>query len=41
MALDQLDPGDDIHATAAYRAPLVRVLTGRVLAAAKEMADAA
>ena len=30
----QLDPADDIHATAAYRAQLVRVLTARVLRAA-------
>ena len=37
-ALDQLDPGDDIHATAAYRAQLVRVLTRRVLAAAVDHA---
>jgi 2-furoyl-CoA dehydrogenase FAD binding subunit len=33
-ALAHLDPADDIHATAAYRAQLVRVLTGRVLRAA-------
>ncbi len=33
-ALAQLDPGDDIHATAAYRAQLVRVLTSRVLRSA-------
>ncbi len=33
-ALDHLEPGDDVHATAAYRAQLVRVLTRRVLAAA-------
>ncbi len=26
-ALEHLDPGDDIHASAAYRAQLVRVLT--------------
>ena len=39
-ALDQLDPVADIHATADYRAHLVRVLTGKVLAAAKEMAHA-
>jgi hypothetical protein len=35
-ALAQLDPGDDIHATAAYRAQLVRVLTARVLRSAHE-----
>ena len=34
LALGFLDPVDDIHATAAYRAHLVRVLTGRVLRAA-------
>jgi 2-furoyl-CoA dehydrogenase FAD binding subunit len=34
VALSRLDPADDIHATAAYRAQLVRVLTGRVLRAA-------
>lgn len=33
-ALAGLEPADDIHATAAYRAQLVRVLTGRVLRAA-------
>jgi carbon-monoxide dehydrogenase medium subunit len=33
-ALSALDPADDIHATAVYRAHLVRVLTARVLAAA-------
>ncbi|GAB2884694.1 FAD binding domain-containing protein [Nocardioides pacificus] len=33
-ALAQLDPGDDIHGTAAYRAQLARVLTARVLRAA-------
>jgi carbon-monoxide dehydrogenase medium subunit len=33
-ALAQLDPAGDIHATAAYRAQLVRVLTSRVLRAA-------
>ncbi len=37
-ALQQLEPGDDIHATAAYRAQLVRVLTRRVLAAATDHA---
>ena len=35
-ALAQLDPGDDIHATAAYRAHLIRVLTSRVLRSAHE-----
>jgi 2-furoyl-CoA dehydrogenase FAD binding subunit len=35
-ALAQLDPGEDIHATAAYRAQLVRVLTSRVLRSAHE-----
>jgi 2-furoyl-CoA dehydrogenase FAD binding subunit len=35
-ALAQLDPSDDIHATAAYRAQLVRVLTSRVLRSAYE-----
>jgi carbon-monoxide dehydrogenase medium subunit len=34
LALAELDPADDIHATAAYRAHLVRVLTRRVLGAA-------
>jgi 2-furoyl-CoA dehydrogenase FAD binding subunit len=38
-ALEHLDPGDDIHASAAYRAQLVRVLTGRVVAAARKMAQ--
>jgi carbon-monoxide dehydrogenase medium subunit len=33
-ALAHLDPGDDIHASADYRAQLVRVLTARVLRAA-------
>lgn len=33
VALEHLDPADDIHATAAYRAQLVRVLTRRVLEA--------
>jgi carbon-monoxide dehydrogenase medium subunit len=33
-ALAELDPAEDLHATAAYRAQLVRVLTGRVLRAA-------
>jgi 2-furoyl-CoA dehydrogenase FAD binding subunit len=35
-SLAQLDPAEDIHATAAYRAQLVRVLTARVVAAARE-----
>jgi 2-furoyl-CoA dehydrogenase FAD binding subunit len=34
LALEQLDPADDLHASAAYRAQLVRVLTARVLRAA-------
>ena len=34
-ALAHLEPGEDIHATAAYRAQLVRVLTARVVLAAK------
>ncbi len=38
-ALEHLDPGDDIHASAAYRAQLVRVLTARVVAAARKMAQ--
>ena len=36
-ALEQLEPADDIHATAAYRAQLVRVLTERVVRAAHDM----
>lgn len=40
LALEHLDPADDIHATAAYRAQLVRVLTGRVLRAAYDDAVA-
>ena len=35
-ALDQLEPAEDIHATAAYRAQLVRVLTERVVRAAHD-----
>ena len=35
-ALEQLEPADDVHATATYRAQLVRVLTRRVLAAATD-----
>ncbi len=37
-ALAVLEPVDDIHATADYRAHLVRVLTERVLVRAQEMA---
>ena len=37
-ALEHLEPGGDVHATAAYRAELVRVLTGRVLRAASAAA---
>ncbi|MGY2702493.1 FAD binding domain-containing protein [Nocardioides sp. HB32] len=37
-ALAQLEPMDDIHATAAYRSQLVRVLTTRVVRSAQEMA---
>jgi carbon-monoxide dehydrogenase medium subunit len=40
LALTHLDPADDIHATAAYRAQLVRVLTRRVLQAAYDDARA-
>lgn len=39
-ALEHLDPGDDIHATADYRAQLVRVLTTRVVRSAREVASA-
>lgn len=35
-ALAQLEPQDDIHATAAYRAQLVRVLTTKVVRSAQE-----
>src|SRR4051794_8682369 len=38
-ALEHLDPGDDIHATADYRAQLVRVLTARVVRSAREGAS--
>lgn len=37
-ALEHLDPADDIHATAAYRAQLVRVLTARVVRSARDHA---
>lgn len=40
-ALVQLEPMDDIHATAAYRAQLVRVLTGRVVRSARDFAEGA
>ena len=36
VALEHLDPADDIHATADYRAELVRVLTARVVRSARE-----
>jgi 2-furoyl-CoA dehydrogenase FAD binding subunit len=36
--LTVLEPADDIHATAAYRSRLVRVLTSRVLAEATDHA---
>jgi 2-furoyl-CoA dehydrogenase FAD binding subunit len=36
VALEHLEPGDDIHATADYRAQLVRVLTERVVRSARE-----
>lgn len=38
QALADLDPADDIHATAAYRAHLVKVLVPQVLAAATDHA---
>lgn len=37
-ALAELEPLDDVHATAAYRAQLVRVITGRVVLSAREHA---
>lgn len=40
LALEQLDPAEDIHATAAYRSQLVRVLTRRVLRSAYDDAVA-
>jgi carbon-monoxide dehydrogenase medium subunit len=39
-ALAELDPADDLHASAAYRSQLVRVLTARVLEAAYDDARA-
>jgi carbon-monoxide dehydrogenase medium subunit len=39
-ALEHLEPAGDIHATADYRAQLVRVLTRRVVTAARADADA-
>ena len=36
--LTELEPSDDIHATAAYRAHLVKVLTRRVLREATDHA---
>lgn len=41
LALEHLDPADDIHATAAYRRQLVRVLTRRVVTAAHAAAVSA
>lgn len=38
-ALAQLEPMDDIHATAVYRSQLVRVLTRQVVRSAQEMAQ--
>lgn len=35
VALEHLDPADDVHASAAYRAQLVRVLTERVIRRAR------
>ena len=35
-ALERLDPAEDIHASADYRAQLVRVLTERVVRSARE-----
>ncbi|HEY3527852.1 MAG TPA: FAD binding domain-containing protein [Nocardioides sp.] len=40
LALEHLEPADDLHATAAYRSQLVRVLTARVLRAAYDDAVA-
>jgi carbon-monoxide dehydrogenase medium subunit len=36
VALEHLEPSDDVHATADYRAQLVRVLTRRVVRSARE-----
>lgn len=41
VALAQLEPMDDIHATAEYRAQLVRVLTSRVVRSARDNAKGA
>ncbi|GAW52314.1 MULTISPECIES: FAD binding domain-containing protein [unclassified Nocardioides] len=38
-ALERLEPAEDIHATAAYRAQLVRVLTTRVVRSAYDHAE--
>ena len=38
-ALAQLDPAEDIHASAAYRAQLVRVLTARVVRSAQQFGE--
>jgi 2-furoyl-CoA dehydrogenase FAD binding subunit len=38
-ALEHLEPGEDIHASAEYRSQLVRVLTARVVAEARGMAQ--
>jgi carbon-monoxide dehydrogenase medium subunit len=40
LALEHLDPADDLHASAAYRSELVRVLTHRVLQSAYDDARA-
>ena len=40
VALEHLDPAEDIHATADYRAQLVKVLTRRVVHAAREFRSA-
>jgi carbon-monoxide dehydrogenase medium subunit len=38
-ALAHLEPADDIHASASYRAQLVRVLTGRVVRSARDLGE--